>query len=256
VLLVDYHVHAMGHGEREHTMADLEPFVIQAIKKGVREIGFTDHDWVCKDPDFKLFKKLQKKYPKVTIRVGLEVDHIIGREKEIASFLRNQPFDYVVGGVHHLGESRWMFDLPEHVERYNGKNIDDVYREYFETVKHAASSGLYQIMAHLDLMKVFGFRPKKRVLSLMGDLLEIIKERSLVVEINTNGLFKPVGEIYPALDILKRCFELEIPVTLSSDAHRWEDVGRELEAARSLAKKVGFRQIATFEQGKMILKKI
>ncbi len=81
-------------------------------------------------------------------------------------------------------------------------------------------------MPHLDVIKVFDYRPQKPVLSLMGNLLQIIKEKSLAVEINTNGLNKPVGEIYPAYDILLACFNLGIPVTFGSDAHQSEDVGR------------------------------
>jgi len=144
--------------------------------------------------------------------------------------------------------------MPDYIDGYQGKNIDELYLEYFKTVEHGALSGLYQIIPHVDLIKVFGYRPGKPVLSLMGNLLEIIKEKSLAVEINTNGLYKPVGEIYPALEILQACFKLGIPITIGSDAHRSEDVGRSFDAACALAYKAGYRRIATFHQKELVLR--
>jgi histidinol-phosphatase (PHP family) len=255
-LLADYHVHSLGHKERTQSLNNLESFVLQAIKKGIKEIGFTDHDWVEKSPNFSLFQELQEKYPGISIRVGIEVDHMIGREEEIYSYIKDQPFDYVMGGVHHLGEEKWMFDLPDYTDGYRGKNIDDLYIEYFKTVEHAALSDLYQIIPHLDLIKVFGYRPRKPAVSLIGNLLEIIKEKSLAIEINTNGLYKPVGEIYPAREILQKCFKLGIPITIGSDAHRYEDVGRSFNAACALAYQVGYRQIATFRQKELIMQNL
>ncbi|HHT62821.1 MAG: histidinol-phosphatase HisJ family protein [Bacillota bacterium] len=252
-MLADYHVHSLGHGERTQTFENLESFVVQAIKEGINEIGFADHDWVERNPDFSIFEELREKYPQIDILVGIEVDHIIGRNEEISSYIKDQPFDYVLGGVHHLGENKWMFDMLDYIEGYRGRNIDELYLEYFKTVEDAALSGLYQILPHLDLIKIFGFRPKKPVLSLMGNLLEIIKEKSLAIEINTGGLFKPVEEIYPGIEILQACFKMGIPITIGSDAHSYKEVGRSFDAACALAYKVGYRQIATFRQRELIM---
>lgn len=255
-LLVDYHIHSLGHKDRAQTLENLESFVLQAMRMGIREVGFSDHDWVEQNPDFTIFEEVQKKYPEIAIRVGIEADHMIGREEEIRSYLKDRPYDYVLGGVHHLGENKWMFDMPDYIDEYQKRNIDELYMEYFKTVEHAALSGLYQIIPHLDVIKVFGFRPRKPILSLMGDLLQVIKEKSLTVEINTNGLYKPVEEIYPSYDILRACFHLGIPVTFGSDAHRWEDTGRKMDAACALAYRIGYRQVATFHKKERIMKKL
>ncbi|MGI6677587.1 MAG: histidinol-phosphatase HisJ family protein [Dehalobacterium sp.] len=253
-LLVDYHIHSVGHGERAQTPENLESFILQGIRAGMKEIGFCDHDWVAKRPDFPLLKSMQKKYPEIEIRIGIEVDHIIGRDKEIASFLENQPFDYVLGGIHHLGENNWMFDHPDYKKGYRDRDIDDLYRQYFHTVEQAVLSGFYQIIAHIDLIKVFGYRPKKPVLMLMGGLLEIIKEKSIAIELNTNGFFKPVGEIYPSFEILQQCRKMGIPVVFGSDAHQFDQVGRKIEEAAAMAYQAGYRQIATFKQKELILR--
>lgn len=253
-MLVDYHIHSLAHGERTQTADNLESFILQGIRKGIKEIGFCDHDWVEKKPDFALFEAMQKKYPGIETRVGIEIDHILGREEEIASLLRDQPFDYVLGGVHHLGENNWMFDHPDYKMGYQDKDIDELYRQYFQTVEQAALSGFYQVMPHLDLIKVFGYRPQKSVLTLMGGLLEIIREKSLAIELNTNGLYKPVGEIYPSCEILQASCKMDIPVIFGSDAHQCDQVGRKIEDAAALAYRVGYRQFATFHKKELILR--
>lgn len=253
-MLIDYHVHSLGHGERVQSADNIESFIRKAIGNGIKEIGFCDHDWVELCPDFSLFKELQEKFPEIRLRVGIEVDHMIGRAEEINSFIKDKPYDYILGGVHHLGENKWMFDLPDYQNEYRSKDIDELYIQYFKTVEDAALSGLYQVLPHLDLIKVLGYRPQKPVLSLMDNLLQIIKDKSLAIEINTNGLYKPVAEIYPSYDILSACFKLGIPVTIGSDAHQWENVGRNFDMALALAYKAGYRQIATFDKKKMVIR--
>ena len=242
----DMHIHGMGHGERRQTAADLEPFIFSALAKGLAEIGFNEHDWVQRETDFEIFRFLQKKYPQIKIRVGLEVDHLIGQKEAIKAALHDQPFDYLLGGVHHIGADNWPFDMPDYKDSWQGElNIDQIYQLYFASVEDAAASGLYQVLPHLDVIKLYGFRPSQPVLTLMGSLLETIREESLVVEINTAGLFKPVGEIYPQREILAACCRMEIPVTFGSDAHTAADVGREFAAAVDLAREIGFRRYVT-----------
>jgi histidinol-phosphatase (PHP family) len=250
----DYHIHGMGHGERGHTVDDIEPFILKAQKEGLDEIGFVEHDWFLGKINFETFKYLQTKYPQIAIRIGLEVDHIFGREEEIARFIWNKPFDYILGGIHHLGRDKWMFDHPDYIYRYNEKDIDDLYREYFATVKQAAQTQLYQVMPHLDLIKVFGFRPSKSLLTFTGEMFYVLKQRSLVVEINTSGLRKPVQEIYPCQELLKECFTHNIPITFGSDAHQPEDTGRDINLAYEYAKKTGYRKYVTFVKKRMIIR--
>ncbi len=70
----------------------------------------------------------------------------------------------------------------------------------------------------------------------------------MTVEINTAGWYKPVGEVYPNRELLEECFRLSIPITLSSDAHVAQDVGRDIARAREMAWAVGYRQVAVFEK--------
>lgn len=253
-MLVDFHVHGMGHGERKHTISDIEPFIMKARERGIKEIGFTEHDRYVEEIDFTVFRVLQEKYPDIKIRVGLEIDYMPGREEEILSFIRKNSFDYVIGSVHYIGE--WMFDHPDYIDEYHGKDIDEIYRAYFQLVQQAARTKMFQIIGHLDLIKVFGFRSTKPVLSLVGDLFQVLKQTGVVVEINTNGFYKPVQEVYPETELLEECYKYDIPITFSSDAHEAKDAGRDISQIREVAKKIGYRSIATFDKGQVIMKDI
>lgn len=79
-------------------------------------------------------------------------------------------------------------------------------------------------------------------------VLKAIKEAGICVEINTSGLYKPVAEMYPSEEILRRCYDYGIPITFGSDAHTPKEVGRDISLARQAAKRVGYRQLATFSK--------
>lgn len=250
-MLVDYHVHGLAHGEFKHVLSDIEPFVRTAAERGVNELGFTEHDRFLSKIDFNLYQQLQQLYPQVTIRIGLEVDYRKGKEEEFARLISSYAYDYVIGSVHEVDD--WPFDNKNYIQEYDNWEIDQLYRRYFELVQLMAETKLCQVVGHLDLIKVFGFRPKTDVLSYLPPVLTAIKEANMAVEINTNGWHKPVQEVYPAEAILKECFKYDIPITLSSDSHSPEQVGRDLDKAVLLAKKVGYNKIATFQQKKMII---
>lgn len=250
-MLVDYHVHGMAHGEFKHTLENLEPFVANAAKKGIAEIGFTEHDWFLQEMDFSLYQKLQEKYPQVQIRVGLELDYREDEEKEFARKVLAYPFDYTIGSVHDIKD--WPFDHPDHIARFDSWNKDLLYQKYFSLVTKMASTKLCQVVGHLDLIKIFGVRPTKKVTEFLPPVLTAIKEANMAVEINTNGWNKPVGEVYPAEEVLAECYRFDIPMTLSSDAHLPEQVGRDLDKAMQMARKVGYTKIATFAQKNMII---
>jgi histidinol-phosphatase (PHP family) len=68
----------------------------------------------------------------------------------------------------------------------------------------------------------------------------------VAVEVSTAGLRMPVREMYPDEGFLRLCREREIGVTLGSDAHRPDDVGRDFEQALALLRRVGYGEICVF----------
>jgi len=243
-MLVDYHVHPLGHEDFPHTEEAIARFVAAAKAKGLAEIGFADHAYYSHLFNFTPFATVQKQYPEVKIRMSMEVDYYPGREAELAVFLAGYDLDYIIGSVHFIGD--WGFDHPDYVDRYAAWDVADLYREYYRILVQAAGAGLFDVIGHLDLIKVFGYRPADKADGYAAAALEAIRRSGLCVEINTNGAYKPAGEFYPSAALLERCFALNIPVTLSSDAHAPENVGRDIHLAAAAAKRAGYRQIATF----------
>jgi histidinol-phosphatase (PHP family) len=250
-MLVDYHVHGVGHRTSRHTLEELSSFVEAGLAANLAEIGFADHDFYIEDLAFSNFPLLQKRFPKIKIRVGLEVEYLSQPVPGVLDCLDKYSFDYLIGSVHFVEE--WPFDHPEFKSGYKDWDADDLYRAYFNLVSQMACTKRYNIVGHLDLIKVFGCRSRASVVELAGQCLQVVQKSGMAVEINTSGRYKPVEEVYPALNLLEECFRLGIPITLSSDAHFAEDVGRDIYQARELAWKIGYREVATFEKRQRIM---
>ncbi|MFW6237710.1 MAG: histidinol-phosphatase HisJ family protein [Halanaerobiales bacterium] len=249
--LVDLHTHPRAHGEEARDSSIWDEFIAAARKNGIQELGFSDHEWVLKQIDWEYIELLKRK-SEIKIRSGLEVEYAPGREKEITRLKRELPLDYCIGSVHRIGD--WTFDHPDYREEYACRNIDDIYSEYFYLVERAADSGLFDIIGHFDLIKIFGHRPQEKdILEMVEPVLQLIKEKDLVLEVNTNGLNKPVGEIYPSRRIIKYACGLGIPFTLGSDAHIPDRVGEGLKEAVEMLAGLGCKEIVSFERGKRVV---
>ena len=182
------------------------------------------------------------------VKVGLELDYVRGRESELAALLDGRPFDYVIGSVHfiadravdHEGYDAWRESAPE-----------EVWREYFETVGLAAASGLFDVLAHLDLVKVWGTgRPlaSEELTTYYELAMEGIGSADVAIEVSTAGLRKPVGELYPARELLRMCLDAGKPIALSSDAHVPEHVGFAYDRAVAELREEGVGEIAVYER--------
>jgi len=191
---------------------------------------------------------LQRLFPNLPIKLGLEVDYSPSSVEKIGSMLRRYSFDYVLGSVHSMGD--WFFDDNRYMDEYQRRGIDQVYKEYFRLMQEAALSDLFDIVAHPDLIKKFGHKPKDDPQPLYEETVEAFKNAGVCIEVNTSGLRKPVKEIYPNREFLKLCLENRIPVTLGSDAHQPKEVGQDLEKAISLLKSVGYKELTLFTEGK------
>jgi histidinol-phosphatase (PHP family) len=182
------------------------------------------------------------------LTVGIEADYVGGVEDRIATLLDARPFDYVIGSVHFVGEGsvdqeRWD------VWELEGRDPERVWGRYFEQLAAAARSGLFDVLAHPDLVKVWGTgRPGPG-----GDLrrfyepaVEAIAESGVAVEVSTAGLRKPVGELYPAPGFAELCVEAGVPFSLSSDAHVPEQVGHAYPQAVEFMRGLGIDRLVVF----------
>ncbi len=195
------------------------------------------------------------------LRLGIEADFIPGAEDRTANLLEARDFDYVVGSVHFLRDH--ALDMEDYSIWGSprgsgfiqpGRSVEKVWRDYFRTLGEAARSGLFDILAHPDLVKIWGPARRDRPVP-EGDLrryyelaIDGIAESGIAVEVSTAGLRKPVREIYPAPAFLEMCLEAGAPVALSSDAHRPEDVGADYDQALELLERLGVGELCAFDR--------
>jgi histidinol-phosphatase (PHP family) len=257
--MIDYHIHTLLCG---HAVGDFEDYVEKAIESGYKEIGFADHFPLLKNwqPELTMLyeelpvyvekgKKLNDQYPEIEIKLGIEVDYIPECMEMTQKILEEFPFDYVYCSVHYIKD--WGFDNPAYLELWKEKDVDEVYKEYYRLLKEAVSTGLFDIISHLDLVKKFGHRPKKSLAQEIKRTVNAIKKEKMAVEVNTSGLRVPAKEVYPSSDILGYCKEKNIPVVTGSDAHCPADVGRDFDRAKKILKKAGYKKTAVFEKRKI-----
>ncbi|MGB9885519.1 MAG: histidinol-phosphatase HisJ family protein [Moorellales bacterium] len=249
--LADYHVHLFGHGEGKLSRDYLEEFVRQAQCQGLEELGLADHDDFLDQVRLLVSGPAREWVSSLPVRVGLEISYRPERSGEIRRLAGAYRFDYLIGSVHDL--DGWPFDHPDYIDGYAGRDPDQLYRQYFSLVVELARSGLFDVVGHLDLIKIFGCRCRKPVTELASAALTAVKEAGLVVEVNTAGLFKPVGEIYPGPELLQACYDLDLPITFGSDAHRPEEVGRSFSYAAERARRVGYRRYVQWRERRRLL---
>ncbi|MDA8228568.1 MAG: histidinol-phosphatase HisJ family protein [Desulfitobacterium hafniense] len=244
--MIDLHVHLIGHQDRAATSDNLREFLNTASERGLKEIGFADHDHFFEELNFPLIKEVAAEYPELKVRVGLEVDYRPQEEDKIRERLTKFPFDYVIGSVHEI--EGWMFDHPDAEALHSDYDPDELYRSYFKLVEQAARSRLFTTIGHLDLVKIFGVRPNSDVIKLAEKAIQEINNNGLAVEINTNGRYKPIREFYPEMRLVEVLAAQNVPITLGSDAHQADVVGRDLTEVISNLKGIGVKELVSFEK--------
>ena len=237
----------------KHASGTMEEYIQKAIKEKIDIFGFSCHNPMEFDKQYRMdfaelpfylqqIEELRAKYaPQISIKMALEIDflpHLL--DERILSL----PLDYRIGAVHFLGN--WGFDNPEFIREYAKRDINACWEQYFETTKQMAMSGKFDIVAHMDLLKIFNYRPTKDLRKTIESTLKAIKKANMAVEINAAGLRKEVKEQYPSREILEMCYWLDIPIVFSSDAHAIEQVGFAREALETLAREVGYTKCAIY----------
>lgn len=256
-MMIDLHNHTpLCH----HAEGSIEEFVQAAILKKIDVFGFSDHAPMNFDEAYRMsFSEMKhyehdvlhvktKYHDQIKILLAYEVDFLEGY---IDEQVLKRPVDYLIGSIHFLGS--WGFDNPEFIGEYRTKNIDDVWERYFEAITAMAKSGHFDIVGHLDLIKVFKFLPKKDVRLLAKEAIKAIKKANMAVELNAAGFRKPVQEQYPSSLLLELIAEHDIPITFGSDAHAIDHIGFFQDELRVIAKNYGYKKCAMYESRDRIL---
>jgi len=277
--IATYHNHSTWSDGK----ATIAQIIASARTQGIDELGISDHwlrhpfagqqpwamqteclgDYVNEVVSLRNANSQAKDDHRLRLRVGLEVDWFPGQGLALQKELHQYPFDYLIGSVHEVAvkgfgdpknQGRFVIDMsPEAWKRITADERNAMHRQYWITMKTLAESSVFDIVAHMDLPKKFGYPATIDLSSEIGDALDAIAAArtdfggKLVVEVNTAGWHKPCADAYPSLEILKQCRHREIPVTVNADAHQPEHLLRDFDKAAARLIEAGYTQIARFK---------
>jgi histidinol-phosphatase (PHP family) len=268
----DWHTH---NKLCRHAEGNIEDYIKEAITKGLDTIGISDHFPYEFYRNFEripyqeysmtleeiynyinTIEKLREKYKgKIIVRIAFEIDYILNQVDILNSNLKEiqNRLDYILGSLHVLYSDLgpWCFDDSRFLNEFDRYvSIDNIYLEYYNLqLKMIEDKNFdYDIVSHLDLPKKFGKIPenKEKIQNKVWQVLETIKRRNLVVEINTGGFRKEIGQQYPSIEIIEKMYELDIPILLGSDAHNPKEVGYRFNSMITILKEIGYSQLAHF----------
>ena len=276
----DWHTH---NSLCKHAVGTIEDYVKKAIELNLNVIGVSDHfpyEYLSSEipsledipyegyamPTNNLesyilqLDELKEKYMnQIHIRTAFEIDFFKHQDHILNKYLKGylNKLDYILGSVHVLFGKAGVFAFDDgrflnKYKEYDGN--DEIYMEYYDSLQVMINSPTFEldIVTHFDLPKKFDKRieDKDMIMGKVNETLELVKKHDLTIEINTSGLRKKIKEQYPHIDIIKKIFELGIPILLGSDAHKPEDVAYEFKNIAKMLKNIGFNQFAHFEKRK------
>ncbi len=264
-MLTDYHLHLRPDEdgtppERYFTAANVDRYRQAAAAAGIDELGVSEHVYRFRQ-SLDLWRHPFWEEQAVDdldaycefvrdggLKLGIECDFVPGAEARTATLLEARDFDYVVGSVHFVGEA--AVDHPGWDIWEDRGDPDEVWRRYFEALAECARCGLFDILAHPDLVKVWGRGrplPERDPRVFYEPAVEAIAASGIAVEVSTAGLRKPVEELYPSSAFAEMCVEAGAAFALSSDAHRPQDVGFGYDRALEFLGDLGVEDICVFE---------
>ena len=275
---VDAHVHLQPHGETPPVdRARIDRYVEHARRNDVDVVVFTEHlfrfrealelldGWWRSDPNPALaaateaywrdhvnlslpeYVRLveEAKAEGLPVRLGLEMDWIPGRADDLRRLLAPYAWDCVLGSVHWLGA--FLIDDEASLPEWERRDVESVWEEYGQFIEDLAGARLVDVLAHPDVVKVFGHRPADEA-PLHRRIVAAAARNGLALEVNTNGLRKPVAELYPHPDLLRAACAAGVPIMLASDAHAPEHVGARFAQGVIAARAAGYHSYVAFER--------
>ncbi|MRS11457.1 MAG: histidinol-phosphatase HisJ family protein [Actinobacteria bacterium] len=262
--MIDLHVHTW---RCRHAEGTADQYVRAAASCGVRTLGITDHlplpptllDRIPSAREYAMPLGELGEYVEevgragdlgnqigVEVLLGIEIDAVPELYAHASELLSRHPFDVVLGSVHFIDD--WAFDDPELIGRYEDWNLEDLWERYFGEMIDAARSGLADVVAHADLVKKFHSHPTGAVGHLYAFAADSLAEAGVAVEVNTAGLRKPCGEIYPAPAFLRELNRAGVPATVGSDAHAPGDVGAAGRQAVQALEDAGYQSVVIYRK--------
>jgi len=269
-MIVDYHVHTPYCG---HAQGKIIQYIEAAIACGIQEIGFADHlgryyltksqrrrywDWGMNERDLARYYSelldLREVFEgRIAIKIGLEVDYVDGAEDILAPIISRYPFDFFLCSIHCLPRFGWR-----HLANYTGIDPASVYSEYFSVARSALSSKMFNSLAHIDFIWRYIPWPVQENGHILEDLDTTIKsafESGSVVEVNANGFIWSANNVFengtdPFGALLNSISRYNVPITIGSDAHEPQMVGKAFNELFTELRNRGITRMMRFTNGK------
>ena len=278
MLKTNFHQHSLFSDGYENP----EAYAAKALELGLTTIGFSEHSPLPFDNPFSLKEEniddyiktidgLKEKYKgKLTIYRALEMDFIPGISEDFAYWKNRCKTDYLIGSVHLVKpegfDELWFTDGPDYqiydegIQKYFGGDIKKAVRTFYRQTNQMIESQDFDIVGHVDKIKMhnrgrYFSEDEKWYQNLIDETLELIKQKELIVEVNTRGLYKKRSDsLFPDGYALQKVQQLGIPVLISSDAHHPDDMNQLFDYAQKRLINFGFRELMFLEDGKWIEK--
>lgn len=267
-MIVDYHMHLRHPGNEsdavevtDHSLAAVERYVEAARAAGVDEIGISEHVYYFADTrdlwhiPYQLGKCVcdaevyvaaidEAKQHGLPVKLGIEVDFDSERIADTRAWLDRHRWDYILGSLHFVDD----LGIDSRPRLIDEVGVEEAWRKYFAELQAAAASGLFDSLAHPDLVRMWGERPSREVEgALYEELADAVAEADICIEVSTRGLLRPVADVYPEEQLLAACRARGIPITLASDAHDATRVGWSFDRALARARAAGYETLAVFD---------
>lgn len=248
-----YHNHTQWSDGR----SSVDELIARAAELGVAELGVSDHLTIPPANRAPHWSMPREKLPAyvadvqraraqhsagasdMRVLLGVELDWFEDNEAELAEVLASQPLDYVIGSVHFLDDFA-IDGNPHRWSRLSQPEIDGIFRAYWVQIRKLAEARIVDVIAHIDLPKKFGASPSEQPQELIDAAIDAIAAAGTAVEINTAGWHKACADAYPSEDIARRCSARQIPMLISADAHRPDDLLRDFSRAQDRLEAAGY----------------
>ncbi len=263
----NYHTHSVYCDGAD----TIEVMTEHAFRNGFDQLGFSSHAPLLRMYDFLIseeeipsyiqdIEKVQQKYPAIQLWKGLENDFVPGWNRPFQHFKTTYRLDFIIGGVHlvkppHI-EEFWFIDGPNRqtfddgLSLFFNGNIERAVTQFWEQTFAMIETEKFDIIAHLDKIKMhnqkrFFTENEKWYLKLVDHAIDLIKQKDLIMEINSRGIYKGrCPDFYPSDYILRQAAKKEIPCVISADAHKGTDLGQLYQESLEKLKNLGIKELA------------
>ena len=255
----------------------IDRYVDVALARGAQEVAFVEHLYRCvesesalgkwwkNDPNPHLVREMDEimareldmsldayveailaaKARGLPVKLGLEVDYQPGTVHRVIELIKPYPWDFLVGSVHWIGA--WWFLRPSGPAEYERRGVRRAFEEYFELAAALAQTGMADSLGHIDVIKVAGIVPDGDLRYLWEPTVEATVRSGMAVEISSQGLLRPINEIYPAPAFLDLFHAAGVPITLGSDAHTPDESAFGYSAIVAEARRAGYSEYLRFD---------